>query len=176
MPGKALNLLKQLKMSYKLYLEHFLMVKICSLTFAKLQSLSFASILSLLVILQSRTLNTLVNTFLNTENISAVIRYLSNLQTMRKWANIVSSFNINKASGSFSIPNKTLILLKRDISKQLAYLFYLSFSSGSFQSIPKTIKAVPVFRKDSTLDLAIIISLLSNVEINTWKNYIWKGL
>ena len=163
-------------MSYKLYLEHFLMVKIRSLTFAKLQSLTFASILSLLLILQSRTLNTLVNTFLNTENINAVIWYLSNLQTMRKWANIVSSFNINKASGSFSIPNKTLILLKRDVSKQLAYLFYLSFSSGSFPSIPKTIKAVPVFRKDSTLDLTIIISLLSNVEINTWKNYIWKIL
>ena len=38
-------------------------------------------------------------------------------------ANIISSLNINKASGPFSIPNKTLILLKHDISKQ--YLHYL---------------------------------------------------
>ena len=32
-------------------------------------------------------------------------------------ANIISSLNINKASGPLSIPNKILILLKQDISK-----------------------------------------------------------
>ena len=47
-------------------------------------------------------------------------------------ANIISSLNINKTCGPFSIPNKILILLKHDISKQLADLFNLSFSSGSF--------------------------------------------
>ena len=53
-------------------------------------------------------------------------------------ANIISSLNINKACGPFSIPNKILVLLKQDISLQLADLFNLSFSSGSFPSILKT--------------------------------------
>ena len=82
-----------------------------------------------------------------------------------KIANIISP-NINKASGPFSIPNKTLILLKQDISKQLADLFNLSFSSGSFPSILKTAKVVPFFKKGSKLDYCnyLPISLLSNVE------------
>ena len=42
-------------------------------------------------------------------------------------ANIISSLNINKASGPFSIPNKILILLKHGISKQLTDLFNLAF-------------------------------------------------
>ena len=81
-------------------------------------------------------------------------------------ANIISSLNINKACGPFSIPNKILILLKQDISIQLADLFNLSFSSGSFPSILKTAKVVPVFKKGSKLDCCNYcpISLLSNVE------------
>ena len=81
-------------------------------------------------------------------------------------ANIISSLNINKASRPFSIPNKILILLKQDISIQLADLFNLSFSSGSFPSILKTAKVVPVFKKGSKLDCCNYrpISLLSNVE------------
>ena len=77
-------------------------------------------------------------------------------------ANIISSLNINKTCGSFSIPNKILILLKRDISKQLADLFNLSFSSGSFPSILKTAKVVPVFKEGSKLDCCNyrLISLL----------------
>ena len=42
-----------------------------------------------------------------------------------KIANIISSLNINKAFGPFSIPNKILILLKQDISLQLADLIFL---------------------------------------------------
>ena len=57
-------------------------------------------------------------------------------------ANIISSVNINKACGPFSIPNKILILLKQDIFIQLADLFKLPFSSGSFPSILKTTKVV----------------------------------
>ena len=80
--------------------------------------------------------------------------------------NIISSLNINKVCGPFSIPNKILILLKQDISLQLADLFNLSFSSGSFPSILKTAKVVPVFKKGSKLDCCNYrpISLLSNVE------------
>ena len=80
-------------------------------------------------------------------------------------ANIISSLNINKVSGPFSISNKILILLKHDISKQLADLFKLSFSSGSFPSILKTAKVVPVLKKGSKLDCCYYcpISFLSNV-------------
>ena len=42
-------------------------------------------------------------------------------------ANIISSLNINKASDPFSIPNKILILLKQNISKQFADLFNFFF-------------------------------------------------
>ena len=59
-----------------------------------------------------------------------------------------------------------MILLKQDISLQLADLFNLSFSSGSFPSILKTATVVPVFKKDSKLDCCNYrpISHLSNVE------------
>ena len=59
-----------------------------------------------------------------------------------------------------------MILLKHDIYKQLVDLFNLSFSSGSFPSILKTAKVVPVFKKGSKLDCCNYcpISLLSNVE------------
>ena len=67
-------------------------------------------------------------------------------------ANIISSLTINKTCGPFSIPNKILILLKHYISKQLADLFNLSFSSGSFPSIYKTAKVAPVFKEGSKLD------------------------
>ena len=67
-------------------------------------------------------------------------------------ANIISSLNINKASGPFSVPNKILIPLKQDTSKQLADLFNLSFSSGSIPFILKTAKVVSVFKKGSKLD------------------------
>ena len=62
------------------------------------------------------------------------------------------SLNINKVSGPFSIPNKILILQKKDNSKELADLFNLSFSSGSFPSILKTTKVVSVFKKRTKLD------------------------
>ena len=88
-------------------------------------------------------------------------------------ANIISSLNISKACGpfsipnkTFSIPNKTLILLEQDISIHLANLFNLSFSPGSFPSIRKTAEVVPVFKKGSKLDCCNYcpISLLSHVE------------
>ena len=59
-----------------------------------------------------------------------------------------------------------LSVFQTDISKQLADLFNLSFSSSSFPSILKTAKVVPVFKKDSKLDCCNYhpISLLSNIE------------
>ena len=58
------------------------------------------------------------------------------------------------------------MLLKNAILKQLADLLNLSFMTGVFPSVLKTVKVVPVFKKDSKLDYSNYrpISLLSNVE------------
>ena len=76
--------------------------------------------------------------------------------------------NINYSHKHFSeyLKHQILILLKQDISLQLADLFNLSFSSGSFPSIFKSAKVVSVFKKCSKLDCYNYssISLLSNVE------------
>ena len=47
-------------------------------------------------------------------------------------ANIIPSLNSSKASGANSIPYRILLLLKNEISKQLADLFNLSFMTGVF--------------------------------------------
>ena len=66
-------------------------------------------------------------------------------------ANIISSFNSNKASD----PNSILKFrnLKSNwqmiFRKQLADLFNLSLMAGVFPSVLKTAKVVPVFKKDS---------------------------
>ena len=67
-----------------------------------------------------------------------------------KIGNITSSLNSNKASGPNSIPYRILFLLKKknQISKQLADLFSLSFVTGVFSSVLKTVKVVSVFKKD----------------------------
>ena len=67
-------------------------------------------------------------------------------------ANITSSLNSNKASGPNSIPYRILFLLKNEISKQLADLFNLSFTTGVFPSVLKTAKVLSVFKKDSKLN------------------------
>ena len=60
-------------------------------------------------------------------------------------ANIISSLNSNKTSGPNSIPYRILFILKNEISKQLADLFILSFTTGVFPSVLKTAKIAPVF-------------------------------
>ena len=81
-------------------------------------------------------------------------------------ANIISSLNSSKVSGPNSIPYRILFLLKNEVSKQLADLFNLSFTTGVFPFVMKTPKVVPVFKTDSKLDYSNYhpISLLSNIE------------
>ena len=45
---------------------------------------------------------------------------------------ILSSLDINKSSGPYSIPSKVLNMFKYDISEQLADFFNLSFTTGNF--------------------------------------------
>ena len=56
--------------------------------------------------------------------------------------------------------------MKNDISDQLAVLFNLSFTCGSFPTILKTSKVTPIYKKDSKLKCSNYrpISLLSNIE------------
>ena len=80
-------------------------------------------------------------------------------------ASIISPLNSNKASDPNSIPYR-IFLLKNEILKQLTDLFNFSFTTGLFPSALKTVKVVPVFKKDSKLDYSNYrsISLLSNIE------------
>ena len=48
---------------------------------------------------------------------------------------IISSVDISKATGRYSIPNKVLQLLRNDISDQLTDLFNLSFTTGSILTL-----------------------------------------
>ena len=60
--------------------------------------------------------------------------------------NIISCRSSNKLSD----PDiRILFLLKKEILKQLADLFNLFFMTGVFQSVIKTAKVVPIFKKDS---------------------------
>ena len=79
---------------------------------------------------------------------------------------IISALDSQKASGPNSIPIKILKLMKNDISDQLAVLFNLSFTSGSFPTILKTSKVTPIYKKDSKLKCSNYrpISLLSNID------------
>ena len=64
------------------------------------------------------------------------------------------------------MPNKVLKLLKNDISEECAVLFNLSFTTDTFQTILKTAKVIPIYKKDSKLDFVNYrpISLLSNLD------------
>ena len=79
---------------------------------------------------------------------------------------ILSSLNINKSTGPYSIPSKVLNMLKNDISEQLADLFNLSFTTGTFPTLLKTAKVIPIHKKDSKSNFTNYrpISLLSNLD------------
>ena len=89
----------------------------------------------------------------------------------KKITNIISPLNINKASDPIGISNRILILLKHDISKELADFLNLSFCSSFCLFVLKTVKVVPVFKKVSKLDYCNCrpIFLLSNAEKNLEK-------
>ena len=79
---------------------------------------------------------------------------------------VISSLNINKSCGPNSIPTKILYLVQDQISKHLATICNLSFSTGIFPTILKTAKVIPIHKKDSRLEVSNYrpISLLSNID------------
>ena len=79
--------------------------------------------------------------YLSNENSSTIFLQPTDKEEI---ANIISSFNSNKASGPNSIPYRILFLLKTEILKHLADLFNLSFMTGVFASVLKTAKVIPL--------------------------------
>ena len=61
---------------------------------------------------------------------------------------IISSIDISKSIGPYRIPSKVLNMVKNDISEQLADLFNLPFTTGTFPPLLKTAKVIPIY-KDS---------------------------
>ena len=79
---------------------------------------------------------------------------------------LLSSLDINKSTGLCSIPSKVLNMFKNDISDQLADLFNLSFTTGTFPTLLKTAKFILIHKKDFQLNCTNYrpVSLLSNLE------------
>ena len=133
-------------------------MKARSLSFMMLLTCSITNFL-LLQKPEKEILNFHINTYLKNPYTNS---FFLKRTDCAKIKNIISSLNINKASCPHSTPNRIL----KYISKQLAYLFSLSFSSGVFLPLLKIVKLVSVYKKDSNLCCSnyCTISLLSNVE------------
>ena len=101
--------------------------------------------------------------FLSTKNNDSFIITATNKEEICK---VISSLNINKSCGPNSIPTKILHLVQDQISKHLATICNLSFSTGIFPTILKTAKVIPVHKKNFKLEVYNYkpISLLSNID------------
>ena len=105
------------------------------------------------------------------------ISFLVSLTDKTEIENVISSLDSNKSVGPNSIPAKILKLLKNDFSSQLSEIFNISFSSGVFPSILKTVKVIPpVHMKDSKLDFSNYrpISLLILKKFRLMYNRMYK--
>ena len=101
--------------------------------------------------------------FLSTKNNDSFIITATNKEEICK---VISSLNINKSCGPNSIPTKILYLVQDKISKHLATICILSFSTGIFPTILKTAKVIPIHKKDSRPEVSNYrpISLLPNID------------
>ena len=109
--------------------------------------------------------NKFFKSFLSTKNNDSFIITATNKEEICK---VISSLNINKSCGPNSIPTKILHLIQDKISKHLATICNLSFSTGIFlfPTILKTAKVIFIHKKDSRLEVFNYrpISLLSNID------------
>ena len=101
--------------------------------------------------------------YLSNENLDTFFLSPTNKEEVKF---ILSSLDINKSTGPYSIPSKVLNMLKNDISEQLADLFNLSFTTGTFPTLLKTAKVILIHKKDSKSNFTNYrpISLLSNLD------------
>ena len=78
---------------------------------------------------------------------------------------VTSSLNSNKSCGPNSIPTKVLHFLQGQISNQPATICILSFSTGVFPPILKTVKVIPIQKRILIQKfLTTPISFLSNID------------
>ena len=80
--------------------------------------------------------------YLSNETSSTIFLQLTDKEEI---ANIISSLNPNKASGPNNIPYRILFLLKKEISKQLADFFNLSFYDWCFLFFTQNCKSSSCF-------------------------------
>ena len=116
-----------------------------------------------LIVLGPPYLTVSVSNFLKSRNPNFI--FLSPV-TPEEVSKIIGLFSQSKSSGPHSIPVRVLKLLKLDISTPIASLINRSFEVGTFPSILKTSKVIPVYKnKGSPLDPSNYrpISLLSNL-------------
>ena len=101
--------------------------------------------------------------FFLTKNNDFFIITATNIEEIYK---IISSLNINKTCEPNSISSNILRLAQDQISKYLATICSLSFSTGIFPTIFKAAEVIPIHVKDSKLEVSYCrpISLLSNID------------
>ena len=80
--------------------------------------------------------------YLGNENGSAIFLHSINNEEV---TNIISFLKSKKTSGPDSITHRILFLLKNEISKHLADLFNLSFTTSVFPSVPKNCESSTCF-------------------------------
>ena len=107
--------------------------------------------------------NKFFRSFLPTKNNDSFIITATNKEEICK---VISSLNINKSFWPNSIPTKILHLVQDQISKHLATLCNLSFSTAIFPTILKTAKVIPIHKRDSRLEVSNYrpVCLLSNID------------
>ena len=100
--------------------------------------------------------------YLTKENPNSFYLSLTEIEEIKL---ILSSLDISKGTGPYSIPTKVLKVLKNYISDQLADSFNLSFTKGSIPTLLKTAKVIPIHKKETKLDYTNYrsISILSNL-------------
>jgi len=82
-------------------------------------------------------------------------------------AKTIKSLNINKSNGPNSIPSKLFINVADVISPVLTKIINISFSTGTYPNLLKTVKVIPIYKnKGSPHEVNNFrpISLLSNID------------